>query len=173
MNRTEALGPVRVIVGVQRSEAQTLHQVRRRLLPHREAKALSSETVIAAADARSRPLDAHFLIKRAGEESAPLRKNGLDLFLRHIMAGDDKETDLLASTLHRSDDRFACSRVAMHEWRDVDYRHRGVRIGDAVAIGREIVISFVRHHAPRARSHETLLFLSRYGILYTKFKSIQ
>jgi hypothetical protein len=38
----------------------------------------------------------------------------------------------------------------MHEWRDVDYRHRGIRISDAIAISCKIVAGFVRHNAPRA-----------------------
>src|SRR5262249_43113408 len=84
------------------------------------------------------------------EECAPLGENGADLVLRHVMAGDDEETDLLTSTLHRRDDHFACSGVTMHEWRDVDYRHRGVRVGDAIAIRCKIVIRLVRHLAPRA-----------------------
>src|SRR5262249_46966642 len=150
MDRPKAFGPVRVIVGFQRSEAQTLHQVGRRLPPHREAQALSREAVIAAADARSRPLDAHLFIKRPGEECAPLGENGADLILRHVMASDDEETDLLTSTLHRGDDLFACSGVTMYEWRDVDDRHRGVRVGDAIAIRYKIVTRLVRHLAPRA-----------------------
>src|SRR5262245_37186584 len=107
MDRPKAFGPVRVTVGFQRSEAQTLHQVGRRLPPHREAQALSREAVIAAADARSRPLDAHLFIKRPGEECAPLGENGADLILRHVMASDDEESDVRTSSLHSSNRIFS------------------------------------------------------------------
>src|SRR6185369_8006195 len=56
------------------------------------------------------------------------------------------EPDLLSSALHRGDDHFACSGVTMHEWRNVDYRHRRVRISDAIAIRGKIVTRFVRHN---------------------------
>src|SRR5690348_11527151 len=143
VHRAKALGPVGIVVGFQWSESQALHQVRWCLAPHCEAEALSGYAVIAAADAGTRPLDAHLLVQGTGEESTTFTESRPGLLVRHSMPGDDEETDMLASVFHRSDHPGSRGRIAESKRRDVDDRHHGGGVSRAFATRREIVSRLV------------------------------
>src|SRR6478752_6043960 len=95
MNRAISLGPIRIIVGFQRPEAQALHQIRRRVLAHGQAEALPCDAVIAAADSGSGPVDAHLLCERTREERTDAGKCRPQDRVLHLVSRNDEKSDTL------------------------------------------------------------------------------
>src|SRR3954452_12645154 len=145
MNRAISLGPIRIIVGFQRPEAQALHQIRRRALAHGQAEALPCDGVIAAADSGAGPLDAHLLFERTREERTAAGKCRPQDRVRHLVSRNDEESDTLTGLLHRVDYTPAGAGIAGCERRNIDCRNRRIRVGNAFAVRREAVVHLLQH----------------------------
>ena len=145
MNRAKSLGPIRIIVGFQRPEAQALHQIRRRVLAHGQAEALPCDAVIAAADSGSGPLDAHLLFERTREERTAAGKCRPQDRVRHLVSRNDEKSDTLTCLLHRVDYTPAGAGIPGCERRNIDCRNRRIRVGNAFAVRREAVVHLLQH----------------------------
>ena len=74
VGRTVPLAPIGSRLRFERAETETFHQIGRRGFSHREAEALAREAVVAAADPRARPFDAHFSSVGRAKNARPFLK---------------------------------------------------------------------------------------------------